>query len=263
MLKNHTARITRKEKWGDDYFLLSLEAPDISRESKPGQFVMVRISSDPFPLLRRPFSIHARDNENLDIFFQKTGTGTSLLSKKQKGDQLEILGPLGNGFCIEEGSIEKKACLIGGGRGIAPLYFLAHELNNKRLPFQIFYGGRSSKDLPLLSRFQKEKLNIRHSTEDGSSGFQGLITDLFLQELNTQNPSLICACGPEGMLKKISEVSQVNHIPAQLSMESIMGCGFGACWGCVKKIGKGKTGEWQKICEQGPVFWADHIFWDE
>ncbi|MBD3413586.1 MAG: dihydroorotate dehydrogenase electron transfer subunit [Candidatus Aminicenantes bacterium] len=263
MLKNHTGKITRKEIWGDDYFLLSLEAPDISRESQPGQFVMVRTSTDPYPLLRRPFSIHGRNGSHIDIFFQKTGIGTSLLSQKQKGDPLEILGPLGNGFLLEDGTESKKVSLIGGGRGIAPLYFLAQELNKNQSKVRIFYGGRSSKDIPLLSKFKKENIETLCSTEDGSTGFQGLVTELFEQEMNSEPPSLICACGPDGMLKKVSQISEKNHIPAELSLESIMGCGFGACWGCVKKIKKENIKQWQKICEEGPVFWAHEIVWDE
>ena len=263
MLKNHRATITGKKSWGNDYFLLSLEAPEIARESKPGQFLMVRITSHPYPLLRRPFSIHARDKQNIEIFFQNAGVGTSMLSQKQRGDTIEILGPLGNGFPIEKKYEQATVSLIGGGRGAAPLYFLACELMKINVKITVFYGGKSLNDLPIASKFKKENIKTLCSTEDGSSGFKGLITDLFETELKTNVPSLIFACGPEGMLKTLAKISKTHQIPAELSLESIMGCGFGACWGCVKKIKKGKTAEWHKVCEDGPVFSAGDIVWDE
>ncbi len=262
MLKNHKAVITGKKSWGNDYFLFSLETPVIARESKPGQFLMVKITDNPYPLLRRPFSIHARNRQNIEIFFQNTGVGTSMLSQKQRGDEIEILGPLGNGFPIEKKYESKKASLVGGGRGAAPLYFLACELVKKNINVTVFYGGKSSKDLPIASKFKKENIRTLCSTEDGSSGSKGLITDLFETELKTDIPSLIYACGPEGMLKTLSKLSKTYQIPAELSLESMMGCGFGACWGCVKKIKKGNTAEWHKVCEDGPVFSAGDIIWD-
>jgi len=186
--------------------------------------------------------------------------GTSLLSKKQPGDEIEILGPLGNGFSIEDKS-KQKISLIGGGRGIAPLYFLALELKKKNSDIKLFYGGKSSTDLPMAPKFKSENIMTFCSTEDGSSEFKGLVTDLFQKELKSSIPSFIYACGPEGMLEKISEISKVHQIPAELSLESIMGCGFGACWGCVKETKKGEKTGWSKVCEKGPVFAAEDIIW--
>ncbi len=262
MLKNHNAKVIRKEIWGNDYCLLSFKAPEIAKESRPGQFLMVRVSQSPYPLLRRPFSIHSKKGQNLEIFFQNTGIGTSILSEKQLGEEMEVLGPLGNGFHIQENYGQKTICLIGGGRGIAPLYFLALELIKKKQSVKVFFGANSSKDLRISSKFKKENIEILCSTEDGSSGYRGLVTDLFKKEMDLMIPSFIYACGPQGMLKKISEFSKALSITAQLSLESIMGCGFGACWGCVKKIKKGKTTEWRKICEDGPVFFSDEVVWD-
>lgn len=262
MFKNQRAKIIRKERWGNDYFLLSLEAPEIAQESKPGQFLMVRISNNPYPLLRRPFSVHFRDKRNVEIFFQNSGIGTSLLSKKRKGEELEILGPLGKGFRIKNKINQKNISLIGGGRGIAPLYFLALELIKKNSAIEVFYGGKSSTDLPILSKFKEQNIRTYCSTEDGSTDFKGLVTELVEKELKKRIPYFIYACGPEGMLKKISEISKAYHISTELSLESIMGCGFGVCWGCVKKIKRGGDTGWYKICEEGPVFLAKDIIWD-
>jgi len=223
---------------------------------------MVKTTDGLYPLLRRPFSIHARDKENIDIFFQNTGVGTHLLSQKQPGDEIKILGPLGKYFQLEDRQKQNKIHIIGGGRGIAPLYFLSLELLKKGSDMKVFYGGKSSSDLPLASKFKRKKIETLCSTEDGSSDYKGLVTELFEKNLQKEIPSFVYACGPEGMLNKISEISNTHHIPAELSLESIMGCGFGACWGCVKKIKKNGKVQWCKVCEDGPVFAAKNIVWD-
>ena len=260
MHKDPSARIAQKERWGD-YFLLSLESRSIASTAQPGQFIMVRVTSQDFPLLRRPFSIHARGQNTLDIFFQTAGLGTSLLSQKTVGDSLDILGPLGRGFTIEGDFDGRDVALIGGGRGIAPLFLLAEELKLRGASVRIFYGGKTQNDLPLRERFQRRGFPTSCSTDDGSFGFQGQITELFEAETEKRIPHSIYACGPEAMLERIGELCQKQEVSAEFSLESIMGCGFGACWGCVKKI-RGEDGAaWQKICERGPVFSAGEIIW--
>lgn len=260
MVKDSLALITRKECW-NDYYLLSLESPIISTQANPGQFIMVRISSHPYPLLRRPFSIHAQDGKNIDIFFKKTGVGTALLSEKKKDDFLDILGPLGTGFGLERISGQKEVAVIGGGRGIAPLYFLARRLSLQGSSAKIFYGGKTHADLPLKKRIETDGFQLLCSTDDGSLGFHGLITELFNSEMSKFSPEYIYACGPESMLREIAHIALDKKIPAEFSLESVMGCGFGACWGCVKKIKKGKEEGWHKICEEGPVFRTEEIIW--
>ena len=146
MKKDSLSRITQKESWGN-YFLFSLESPQVSMDARPGQFTMVRVSSETHPLLRRPFSIFDADGTSVEIFFENVGLGTRLLSEKQEGHTVDIIGPLGRGFTITKGNEDGYAALVGGGRGIAPLYFLAKELANKDRPTKVFYGGRSAADL--------------------------------------------------------------------------------------------------------------------
>ena len=260
MQKDPSARIVNAKSWGD-YFLLSIESPIIASSASPGQFIMVRVSSLDYPLLRRPLSIHARKQDTIEIFFQVSGLGTTLLSKKTAGDSLDILGPFGQGFSIERDFNDKDAALIGGGRGIAPLYFLAQELLGRGAGVVVFYGGKTQSDLPLIDKFQKSQFPVFCSTDDGSFGFHGFVTELFKTETEKKSFEFVYACGPEAMLKTTGQLCRQKDLQAEFSLESKMGCGFGVCWGCVTKI-NGKVGsEWQKTCEKGPVFPAENIVW--
>ncbi len=254
------ALIVQKKTW-DDYFLLRIREKHIAQESQPGQFIMVRPTRNLHPLLRRPFSIHSVQDDCLEIFFLKSGIGTTLLSQLDEGDRLDILGPLGRGFFVDRELQSKPVVLVGGGRGIAPLYFLAQKLLDLGALPHIFYGGKTLSDLPLKQKFLQRKYEILFSTDDGSFGFKGFISDLFQRVLDKIMPSHIYGCGPEAMMKKVALTAQKKAIPAEFSLESVMGCGFGACWGCVRRIKTDAREEWVKICEDGPVFSGSQIVW--
>jgi len=263
MLKDPAALIIRKRTWAG-YVLFGLRSPRVARGAKPGQFLMVRVSGQPYPLLRRPLSIHARDEDTIEIFFARAGLGTAILADKKTGETLDILGPLGKGFVLPRAPKGKTFCLVGGGRGIAPLYFLAQELQAKGGRPRVFYGGKTKADLPLLGTFAARKVEVFVSTDNGSAGFPGLVTAMLEKELaRSVPPAQVFACGPDPMMKRIAEIAAERQIPAQLSLESIMGCGIGACWGCVRKIRRGGEAEWIKICEDGPVFAGSEIVWEE
>jgi len=260
MQKDPSARIVNTKSW-DDYFLLSLETPIIASCASPGQFIMVRVSSQDYPLLRRPLSIHARNQNSIDIFFQVSGLGTALLSQKTTGDSLDILGPFGQGFSLEGDLKDNEVALIGGGRGIAPLFFLAQELRQQGTCVAVFYGGKTKSDLPLKDKFLESEIPVFCSTDNGSFGFHGFVTELFETETEKKSFKIVYACGPEAMLKKAGQLCMQKALPAEFSLESMMGCGFGACWGCVTKINSEMGSEWQKTCEKGPVFPANNIVW--
>jgi len=260
MIKDLQALITHKESW-NDYFLFSLKSPKIAHQAKPGQFIMVRVSAFPYPLLRRPFSIHSVEKKNIEIFFQKKGVGTTLLAQKKTNDSLDILGPLGKGFRVDSSFKGKTVYLVGGGRGIAPLYFLAQELVPLGAAVKVFYGGKSLVDLCLKDKFKKNGIDLFCSTEDGTSGYRGLVSELLVDKLNISLPEYMYVCGPEAMMKKIAQITAKEEIPAEFSLESNMGCGFGVCWGCVKRIKKDSEESWLKICEEGPVFAREEIIW--
>lgn len=262
MLKDPQARIVGKKSWGD-YFLLTLESAKIAAQARPGQFLMVRVNTHHQPLLRRPLSIHSKSENTIEIFFQISGLGTELLSQKELWDSVDILGPLGKGFKAGEELRGKNAAVVGGGRGIAPLYFLTQHLRSVGAAIKIFYGGKTQEDLPLKEKFQQTGFALFCSTDDGSFGFKGFVSDFFHEELEKFTPDRIFSCGPEQMMKKISDTAQKKRIAAEFSLESNMGCGFGVCWGCVRRIRKSNQEEWVKICEEGPVFSSDEIVWEE
>jgi dihydroorotate dehydrogenase electron transfer subunit len=262
MHKEQKTLLIHKKTWGE-YCLLGLQTKKIAREAQPGQFIMVRTNQNSFPLLRRPISIHRAQDDILEIFFQQAGTGTTLLSKKERGEYLDIIGPLGKGFRLENTREKESVALIGGGRGIAPLYFLALTLRDRGVPLRIYYGGKTRGDIPLRHKLEEENFDTRLSTDDGSWGAKGFVTDLFEESIREFFPSRIFACGPEAMMAKIATIAREKDIYAEFSLESYMGCGFGACWGCVRKIRNGTKEEWTKVCEEGPVFEAEQIIWQE
>jgi dihydroorotate dehydrogenase electron transfer subunit len=256
------ARIVRARRWGD-YSLFRFEAPEMAAAARPGQFVMIRINETPFPLLRRPFSLHAREDGALEIFFRVAGEGTRLLAQKSESETLDVLGPLGRGFDLDAAAGGKTAYLVGGGRGIAPLYFLGLDLASRGATVRVLYGGRTAGDLPVRDKFEDSGLEIACSTDDGSYGYHGLVTSLLEDEIAGRRPDVLFVCGPDPMMRAASGIAARFRVPAQVSLESIMGCGFGACWGCVKRIRRGGEPGWRKICEDGPVFPAEEIVWDE
>jgi dihydroorotate dehydrogenase electron transfer subunit len=261
-----SVEITNKEKWSE-WILLSLKSSKIAEQAEPGQFIMVKINDFFYPLLRRPFSIHnilIKNNKpaEIEIFFQIVGIGTSFLSEKQIGEKLNIIGPLGKGFRLGSNIRNKKFYLVGGGRGIAPLFFLAKEIKKaKGQPF-VFYGAKSKRDLPLLNKFLQENIPVFPSTDDGSFGWHGFITELFEHELkDNQEIEKIFACGPMEMMKKIAFITQKYGIETEFSLESILGCGIGACWGCVLRLKRNNMENWVKTCSEGPVFSGKEIVW--
>jgi len=274
MLNDPAALIVKKETWGE-YCLLALHSPAIAKAAGPGQFLMVKVNDRPRPLLRRPFSIHAKDRSRLEIFFAKVGEGTEILAERNAGETLDILGPLGKGFRLPRKARDGgTAFLVGGGRGIAPLYFLARELRARGVRPRIFYGGRTEAQLPLISKFAELGFDLFVSTDDGSLGFHGFICPMLERELARwlnaprrggrpeRRPELF-VCGPDAMMKDAAAVAGRYRLPAQFSLESIMGCGIGACWGCVRRIRKAGRAGWLKICEDGPVFRNSEIVWEE
>ncbi len=110
---------------------------------------------------------------------------------------------------------------------------------------------------------EKAGWDIACSTDDGTIGYHGFVTELLEAEIRREKPAILYVCGPDPMMKRTAEIAAAGRIPARISLESIMGCGFGACWGCVKRIRRADGGRWRKICEDGPVFWADEILWEE
>jgi dihydroorotate dehydrogenase electron transfer subunit len=255
------------------YFRLRLTAPKNTADTVPGQFLMVKVRDAIDPLLRRPFGIfdmgmseleypEAGCQTYLEILYKVVGKGTKVLAKLHHGDHLDLLGPLGKGFDIVGDAGEK--ILVGGGVGLAPLYYLAGKLA-KTSRVHLFAGGRNRDDILCITEFERLGIETYVATDDGTLGEQGFVTEV-LERYVANNPSgkTIFACGPYPMLKAVSLIANRYRIPCQVSLEAYMACGVGACLGCVVK-GKNHTEEipdYRCVCKDGPVFDALELLWD-
>lgn len=255
--------------------------------SIPGQFVHLRVGAfdqTPLPsydlLLRRPFSIHQHQGRTLEILYKVVGRGTEILSKKLPHEELDLLGPLGQGFFLpptgEEMKWEGEPLIVAGGMGIAPLLFLAKRI--KSASPLVLIGAKTKKNIFGENEFKKMGIKTLVATEDGSRGFKGMVTELLKKYLSTINYKLltiIYTCGPWEMLRKIAAISAEWKIPCQVSLEGQMACGVGACQGCVIKCWRAadftsekskadrKEGEivYKRICCDGPVFNSKQVVW--
>ena len=276
------AEITENtELFARTYYQLSLKTGEISRLAKAGQFVHLRVNQKTVPLLRRPFSIHSVGEENLQILYKVIGKGTEILAQRKKGELLDIIGPSGNGYKLPEGKI--KVVLVAGGIGVASLYFLAEELTPPSISSPsagetppkpspasgegereggvvVLIGGKSREDILCQDKFKKLNVDVVVSTEDGTSGRKGLVTDLLQELLPTPHsplPIVVYACGPMEMLKETAKIAGKYAVPCYLSLEKIIACGVGACQGCVINTKDG----YQRVCKDGPVFDSERIIW--
>jgi len=232
--------------------IMCLHAPNIASGAKPGQFVMVYLDSGEH-LLPRPVSLHNVDKDRgiISLVYVVAGAGTKLISEWLPGHTVRILGPLGNGFDFELYRAGERVALVGGGFGVAPLYYLARELNKKSVGMDVYLGF--SKDTPMLTKcFETLADNLAVATEDGSGSHKGYVTDLL-----PENPvyTSILSCGPIPMLKAVSQYANVKGIPCQVSVEERMACGLGACKGCVVKTMVG----YRLCCINGPVFGSKEV----
>lgn len=230
-----------------DIFLQKIYSPEIARQIKPGQFLNIRVSETVFPLLRRPFSVCDVDGDFIFIMFNIFGEGTKILSHKYKGDTIDILGPLGNGFNIDDEF--ETAVIVAGGLGAAPFPYLSRVLKNKFEVFS-FVGGRSKNDV-----ITYKLLNVQTATDDGSLGYAGNIVQLFEENLSSlKNKKLkVFGCGPNAMLKALKEVCISNNIICEVSTECAMACGFGICQGCPIESTQ-QPDKYLLVCKDGPVF---------
>jgi len=252
------AEILRTEKFTDDIFRFSLKAPDIAADAKPGQFVMVRAGEGMDPLLRRPFSVHQVTGDGVvQILFKVIGKGTQMLSRLQAGECLDVLGPLGQGFTYGDNN---RNYLVGGGIGIAPLLFLAKQLLKKNDPssIKVLLGARTGDEVDVLAEdFGSMGLEVLLATEDGSLGQKGLVTELMIPFNDT--PVKVYGCGPYPMLRAVVNMCNKKSWNCQVSLETIMACGLGACLGCTI-LGADMKG-YVHVCKNGPVFNADEVAW--
>lgn len=234
-------------------------------EILPAQFAMIKPRRLTEPLLRRAMAFYrVRNSESqtiVEFIYQIVGRGTQALAELQPGEEVAFLGPLGNTF--SEG--HRDAILVAGGAGAPALFMLAEELKRHRRSVHLFIGGASKGDLCGLSDFEAllGKESITAATIDGSYGFQGLVSHPLESYLSqADRPCEVFSCGPEPMLERVSELCQQFEVPAQLSLESPMACGFGICVGCAVAV-KANVAEgfvYKRVCVDGPVFRSDELY---
>jgi len=254
-LKQVWATIVSNSEIIPSHHLLCLEAPDIAADADAGQFITIKCGDS--LILRRPISIHqVTDSGYLLLFFQVVGQGTLWLSQRQKGERLDLLGPLGNNFTIEPAS--RNLLLVAGGIGIAPLAFLAQQALKQNKSPRLLLGART-KELLYPTEYLPPGMEVLVTTEDGSYGTKGMATDILYRHLNWADQ--ILACGPKAMYQTIASLMQQQPArrPVQVSLEVRMGCGLGACFSCSIKTRYGM----KQVCKDGPVFNLEEILWQE
>lgn len=254
------------------YFRMRMTAPPQILDARPGQFVMVRVRDAIDPLLRRPFGIFdvgtmqpeysgCNPTTYLEILYKVVGKGTEALSTYHHGDHLDLIAPLGTGF--DPGDPEEEKILVGGGIGIAPLYYLARTLV-ARSPVRFFLGGRTRDDILCVTEFERLGVETYVATDDGTLGDRGLVTDVMERHIREDGrKKTIYACGPMPMLEAVAGIARRTSTPCQVSLEAYMACGMGACLGCVVK-GKDhsdETPDYRCVCKDGPVFSFDQLMW--
>lgn len=249
--------ILEKEALGGDTYWMQLECGDMVKKTflAPGQFIHIAC---PPNFLRRPISVATCQSDTpedgVSIVFQVRGQGTRWLAERKAGEQLDVLGLLGNGFSITSGG---RYLLAGGGIGVPPLYGCAQYAAGRAAAV---LGFRSQKQAIMVDLFREVCQEVFVCTDDGSLGRAGFVHEQ-VKDLLEKDKSFtgVLACGPKPMLKAVARVAAEYGVPCQVSLEERMACGVGACLGCAVRM---KSGDMKHVCKDGPVFSAEEVDWD-
>jgi len=257
MVKRESMLIVDHMKLAEDIYKMTLKGSLVQHMNQPGQFVHIKVGEGITPLLRRPISIAniCKERDEFSIIYRRQGEGTTVLSKKMIGEQVDVLGPLGNGFPLEGMEKGKTALLIGGGVGVPPLYELSKQL--KQLGVRVIHILGFQSETSIFYRKEFSELDRTFiSTVDGSVGRKGFVTDILDQEQFSFDR--IYSCGPIPMLKALEERFADKEL--YISLEERMGCGIGACFACVRKVKNGEHDySYKKVCSDGPVFHVGEV----
>jgi dihydroorotate dehydrogenase electron transfer subunit len=250
---------------GPDLWRMRIRAPEAAKRVRAGQILHIRAGTGGDLILRRPISVCLADPEagTMDVVFQVKGKGTLAMSRMKAGDLLDYLGPVGNYYEIT--ARHRRIAVVGGGIGIFPLLEVLERYRRMRADGHHVvcdaYLGFRSKDLVVLEKdFAERSDRLVVATDDGSYGYDGLVTVPFKETLEKDRYDHVYACGPGPMIKALAAITDPAGVPCQVSMEQRMGCGVGACLVCVCRI-KGPDGvaRWKQVCKEGPVFWSRDV----
>lgn len=251
MKKTYNCKLIKKTEIANGIFDFVIESGEIAQQTQCGQFLHIDCGESTF--LRRPISICDAQNGEVRFIFEVKGEGTAALSKKEVGDTIDVMGPLGHGFEIKDSV--KNPVIIGGGIGVFPLYKLAKELKTAN----VFLGFRSKDRVVMEKEFEDVSAMTIVGTDDGSYGFEGYIASAMEQFLNFNECDMIYSCGPTPMLKAVKKIAEGRGIPCQISLEQRMGCGIGACLVCACETKNEGTDRYKKVCQNGPVFYSEEV----
>ena len=253
--------------WGP-YHSITLVAPKIAEDASPGQFVQIAVPPGRDILLRRPFSIAQASRKGgwagtLEVAFAAVGPGTEWLAAVQAHDFLDVVGPLGSPYPYPR---HKSNCLlVGGGYGAAPLYFLAQELRTRGHRVDMIVGARDQQRVFKAVEAKRLSVTVALTTEDGSLGERGVVTDVLPGMIGRCESDVVYACGPNAMLRAVAEYCAQQGVPSQVAVEELMACGMGVCWTCVVPVIRkdGQSWDYQRSCVEGPVFNGARIWWEK
>ena len=261
-----------------DTYRVRFRGPEIARRIVPGQFIMLRLADYDDPLIGRPLALYdtvlseAGEPIGIDVVYLVMGKMTSRLATFSPGQSLEVWGPLGNGFAPQPA---EHLIMVAGGIGQTPFVAVAQEALGLRVygdpPRQVApadrdtlcYGARSAEYLAGVEDFRRLGVDVHISTDDGTCGHHGLVTDLLREQLVAAGQSVrVDCCGPEPMMEAVSKIAQEFEVSCRISLETPMACGIGICFSCVAKV-RIEDGEWdyKRTCVEGPVFEAGEIVW--
>ncbi len=236
-------------------YVLELSGSEATSDISPGNFAQIRVDNHPDVFLRRPFSYldFNKENKIVSFFVKAVGKGTRKLGALKKGDNVSVIHPLGNAFTIPK---NKKVLITGGGSGVAPFIMLARALKARGNEVVILTGGRTAEDILFADEF-KAYGEVHCTTEDGSMGEKGLLTQHSLFTNGSLDFDLIYTCGPDGMMKAVASIARDENISCEASLENLMACGFGACLCCIQETKDGN----KCVCTEGPVFNINDLTW--
>ena len=276
------ATVVENRDLGSGVWLLRLRNADVCADPRAGRFVMLGVGETveggpPAPMLRRPFSIQRVEGDVFDVLYRVVGIGTACMASMKAGREVEVLGPLGNAFSAPQAG--ERAVLLGGGVGIPPMVALADQLEASGASWTAYLGvsGRADKGcwVGFDERPQWGDDRVVRATMDGSLGFAGNVVQAWLESRDASTPERVYACGPMVMLRAVAKSCAELGVPAEVSVETMMGCGIGICMGCVienktyadgdaaARVGMSPYDRWLMACTKGPVFDAHSIVLDD
>lgn len=250
----NSCKVVSNEKLCPKFYRMCFDAPALAKAVKPGQFIHIKVNDGLEPFFRRPFSVY-RAQKHIEIFYEAIGPGTRILAGTKKGDELDILGPLGTEFRMPPAGT-KQVVMIAGGIGVAPFLILSDVLKKKKYELILLYGGRTKGHVYPMKEFKKNGVKVFVATDDGSAGVKGRVSELFLKIDRNPKTTFLYTCGPHAMMRAVQDFAKKNNLQGQAACEEVMACALGACLGCSIKT----TSGYKTVCYDGPAFDLGEVF---